>query len=361
MTVNYNIHHIDNSVKLRTHDSKHTATCGKCFKFIRSNQCSQTCSNCDLDFHLSCSEVSTACNNSSNSWWCNACFTRACLNELPFGDSYVDLDCFVGKGLVFAHLNIRSLRNKLDHVKMFVNHNDIDIFCITETWLNDDFDDDYIYIDGYNVFRLDRKHQDHGGIVCYVKNSISCKSTNRFDDELVEAMWIEINLPQTKPILLGTVYRAPDSKADYLSRLDNVFQECSNQYDDVVILGDFNVDINKSSNSKKINTIARHSNLSQLIKDFTRITETTKTIIDLAFVSNPDRISSSGVHSLGLSDHSLIYIVRKNKKLKVPPKSIKYRSFKNLDKQDFINSIKKQNWDPIFKCNNVDEALDIWQ
>ena len=53
--------------------------------------------------------------------------------------------------------------------------------------------------------------------------------------------------------------------------------------------------------------------MKQLIKDFTRITETSKTIIDLAFVSKPDKIYSSGVHSLGLSDHNLIYLIRRNK------------------------------------------------
>ena len=42
---------------------------------------------------------------------------------------------------------------------------DIDVFCITETWLHDDFDND-MQNDGYNVFWLDRfKDMEHGGIV----------------------------------------------------------------------------------------------------------------------------------------------------------------------------------------------------
>ena len=52
--------------------------------------------------------------------------------------------------------------------------------------------------------------------------------------------------------------------------------------------------------------------MKQLIKDYTIITEFTKTKLDLAFVSKPDKVSSSGVHSLGLSDHSLIYLIRRN-------------------------------------------------
>ncbi len=38
-----------------------------------------------------------------------------------------------------------------------------------------------------------------------------------------------------------------------------------------------------------------------------------KTILDLAFVTKPDKCFSSPVHSLGLSDHNLIYITLKNK------------------------------------------------
>ena len=185
---------------------------------------------------------------------------------------------------------------------------------------------------------------------------------SNFENDIVEALWVEINLPQTKPILVGTVYRAPDSKAEYLAKIDSLFQDYCNVYDDVIIMGDFNIDISKSCNSRKINTIAKHSNLNQLIKDYTRVTDKTKTIIDLALVSNPDRVSSSGVHSLGLSDHNLIYLIRKNKKVKVPPKIIKYRSMKNFDQASFIYySLKKTNWDHVFNYYDVNKALDVWQ
>ena len=105
-------------------------------------------------------------------------------------------------------------------------------------------------------------------------------------------------------------------------------------------MGDFNLDISKRCNANKINKLSNHSNLQQLINDYTRITENTKSKLDLAFVSKADK-GSSGVHSLRLSDHSMIYIVRKNKKFKVPPKFIKSRSFKNFNEHEFIETIKQ--------------------
>jgi hypothetical protein len=48
----------------------------------------------------------------------------------------------------------------------------------------------------------------------------------------------------------------------------------------------------------------------QLIKEPTRVTATTKTLIDLAFTNKPELINGSGVIHLGISDHSMIYIQR---------------------------------------------------
>ena len=54
-----------------------------------------------------------------------------------------------------------------------------------------------------------------------------------------------LNLPHTKPILVGTVYRPPSVHTDYLCKLDSIFQDITTLYDDVIILGDFNLDLKK--------------------------------------------------------------------------------------------------------------------
>ena len=81
---------------------------------------------------------------------------------------------------------------------------------------------------------------EHGGILCYIKDGFVFKENTHLFDDNVEALWVEINLPNTKPILLGTVYRPPDSRAAYFDKLNLVFQNCTFIYDDVIIVGDFN-------------------------------------------------------------------------------------------------------------------------
>ena len=71
-------------------------------------------------------------------------------------------------------------------------------------------------------------------------------------------------------------------------------------------------------------------------------------------------IIAHGVHHLGLNDHSLIFVVRKSKKIKCPHKIIKSHSYKNFDDVDFINSLKTKDWDIVTTNSDVDSAWAAW-
>lgn len=68
------------------------------------------------------------------------------------------------------HLNIRSIRNKLDSLLSLVS--DFDILCFTESHLNSSIPDRNVFIDGFNtIFRKD-KNSFGGGIIVYISNSL---------------------------------------------------------------------------------------------------------------------------------------------------------------------------------------------
>jgi hypothetical protein len=71
-----------------------------------------------------------------------------------------------------AHLNIRSLKNQSHFIEAreFVTTNSIDIFIISETWLNSTVKN--VEIDGYKLIRLDRLHRKGGGVCVYIRSSI---------------------------------------------------------------------------------------------------------------------------------------------------------------------------------------------
>ena len=69
----------------------------------------------------------------------------------------------------------------------------------------------------------------------------------------------------------------------------------------------------------------------QLIAAPTRITERSSTLIDVAFTRDVEKIGNSGVLQCSISDHSLIFLTRRAKKLWNPCTNIQYRNFKNFN------------------------------
>ena len=68
----------------------------------------------------------------------------------------------------------------------------------------------------------------------------------------------------------------------------------TNAYD-ILITGDFNLDMTDNRSSKKINDLCQEYNLSQIISEHTRFTENSRSLTDLIMTSNVDDILLSTV------------------------------------------------------------------
>ena len=56
---------------------------------------------------------------------------------------------------MIEHINARSLLSCFDEIKLLIIAREIDILCITETWLHPEIPDRFINIEGFNLFRCD--------------------------------------------------------------------------------------------------------------------------------------------------------------------------------------------------------------
>ena len=158
-----------------------------------------------------------------------SCGRRVLLNNPNCSDSIQDPVSINGeqfgnfkhiKGLKVAHLNVRSLAPKIEHLRILLTEHKIDVFAISETWLHDDIDDSEMFIAGYTLVRKDSTGKDnHGGVACFISNTISFKVMEEIISDL-ECCWIKINLKRTKPLILGIVY-FPKKKVDFLNQLRN--------------------------------------------------------------------------------------------------------------------------------------------
>ena len=94
------------------------------------------------------------------------------------------------------------------------------IVGIGETKLDKSILSSEIDIEGYDLLRLDRSRRG-GGVACYVKKSLAYNYRDNFCKN-TESIFIDIFLPKTKPILIGSLYRLPD-KNDFVKNLEETF------------------------------------------------------------------------------------------------------------------------------------------
>lgn len=76
-------------------------------------------------------------------------------------------------------------------------------------------------------------------------------------------------------------------------------------------MGDLNINWDNKSDRKKLKEITDNFGLTQMISDSTRITNRSKTLIDLVFSNKPDRMIKTYNFLTGLSDHNAIFFSRK--------------------------------------------------
>ena len=112
------------------------------------------------------------------------------------------------------------------------------------------------------------------------------------------------------------------AKKHFFDSINLSLAKVTGNHHEIAILGDINLDQLSKANSPKrlVKSFAIEHNMKQLIGEHTRITESSKTLIDLLFVNNEHKIVQSGVIHLSLSDHSVIYCVMKGGIRKMPPR-----------------------------------------
>ena len=235
-----------------------------------------------------------------------------------------------------------------------------DIITISETHLDETIMDSEVALEGFCLERLDRNRRG-GGVAVYVDDSLPYHRRYDFEQNGVEALWVEIKPKNSKAILIGTIYRPPRSSCEYQSMIEQMVSRVSDLNVELIVLGDLNYNMLCPKESKPIKKLCYQNSLHQLIESPTRKTETSCTLLDIILTNSPQNVRENGVLSLGISDHNLIYVTRKLYIPKLPPRTIKYRSFKRFDENVFILALEEVDWSPVLLEGNPNTAWEIWK
>lgn len=208
-----------------------------------------------------------------------------------------------------------SLTPKVIEVAEFAGRLDIDLLCISETWLKEHVADSVVEIPNYSIIRRDRQGVQHGSVCLYVKDTYSklCVLKDLICCADHEILWVLLR-PKRLPrgfscIVLAIVYHPPAPATtnngnirDHLfnspSLAESKYQNCA-----LIVCGDFN--------RPDIQPILNHFRLKQIVKVTTR----KSAILDLmltnlyVFYDNP-----SSYPPFGLSDRNTVLCSPKTKK-----------------------------------------------
>ena len=100
--------------------------------------------------------------------------------------------------------------------------------------------------------------------------------------------------------------------------------------------------------------------LSQLITEPTRITQVSKSLIDLCITNFPEKVSNFEVVHVGISDHSLVFMTRKANydRNAYESRTIEMRQFKNFQEDKFFNDLEQMPWRNV---SSHSDPNDMWQ
>ena len=130
---------------------------------------------------------------------------------------------------------------------------------------------------------------------------------------------------------------------------------------DIVVAGDFNVDMLKDSPQARLaKTFTNNVMLSQLIKTATRSTNSGQTLIDHIYVSNQDFYQSGLVTDPGLSDHCMVVTTSKRSKIKHETMYIIGRSHRAFDENLYQRDVGSLPWTLIYECIDVNIAAELF-
>ena len=129
------------------------------------------------------------------------------------------------KGFKIVSLNVNSLLKHIDEIRRVLLSAPFDIFAINESKIDELIPDNEISIPDYNFIRKVRNRAG-GGVLLYIRDNISFSDREDLVPSSLEMVCAEINRPHSKPFLVCTWYRPPNSDMDLFNECEIFFQRC---------------------------------------------------------------------------------------------------------------------------------------
>ena len=241
------------------------------------------------------------------------------------------------KVLKITRLNAELLkcRQHFFQTKELALENDLDILSISETWLNSSVTNASVEISGYRFFRLDRIGKTGAGVCVYVKSVLKVEvltDLTGITESGLHQLWIQVQNKKLRSLLVCIIYRPHEIVVACLeNELIPKYTQALSLNRDIGVTGDLNCHLlSENPRGDALRSFCATVNVTQLIDKPTRVTETSRSLLDIIMISDPALAKVSGVLGVTISDHFLVFVDINLKSPKQAPTYVVTRSFKRF-------------------------------
>ncbi len=213
------------------------------------------------------------------------------------------------------YMNAKSLILKRDEFLAQIATEKPDVIAITESWANSIHLMAEFAIAGCESYQKNRTHKKGGGVICYVKSTLSAVKIENEDAQNYDSIYVGLTT-ENKKLTVATVYRPPEQQpVDDAALYEEI--QTTIRTKNAVVIGDFNcpnINWNLMHGDQKGNRLVEmveDSFLSQLV------TQPTRGNNILVLTTNTDLVSECEVgERLSGCDHHMIRLrIRTNHQL----------------------------------------------
>ena len=234
--------------------------------------------------------------------------------------------------------NIRSISNKAPLINEFITDHEIDFLCLTETWQqsNDFFHLNQAVPSGFVYICKPRTSGRGGGLALLYRENI--KLTPLILPDQSSFVMLAVELQGATPTIITVLYRPPKPSSVFIAELSTVLTELNAMSPNIILVGDFNVHMDKSSKTctKDLMDMLDCFNITQYV-NFP--THNKGHILDLVCCSGitPANFSTA---ELPISDHKAVLFdtclsIRKAK----VQRAMSYRNIKKVEPEAFTSLV----------------------
>ena len=175
-----------------------------------------------------------------------------------------------------------------------------------------------------------------GGLLIYIRRELIINRLCDFESKHIESITLSMQQKRTtKKIIVIVAYRPPClSKSLWTQDLGDLLLRTRNRHENIMVVGDLNCDLSNPDKHDKqgraLLDLMEVYNMSNMIKQPTRVTTSSSSLIDVILTTSPRLFRTSGVFDLDLSDHKLVYTIMRAHCPRHRRRFVIKRRFKNM-------------------------------